>query len=112
LALVAAMMNKENCFYNQYPKKEVFMIIAKVLFAGLFAVSVCTAQPINIRGKVTESSGITPLAGAMVRLAYIGLSTTTGTDGSFTLTNVTGISNATINKALSHTQIVSLHNGI
>ena len=57
----------------------------KALFTGLAAVSLCVAQSVNISGKVTDT-GSTPLPGAVVSLEKGGQTTTTGADGSFTLT--------------------------
>ncbi|MFC1586277.1 hypothetical protein ACFL5V_12085 [Fibrobacterota bacterium] len=55
------------------------------LFAVLTAVSVCTAQGINISGRVTNTSGAA-IAGASVELETEGLTATTGSGGSFALT--------------------------
>jgi hypothetical protein len=48
------------------------MTIIKSLSAGLVAVSVCIAQiTVNISGKVTDSAGVGPIAGAIVKSGYI-----------------------------------------
>ena len=88
------------------------MSIIKALSAGLFAVSVCIAQiSVTISGKVTDSTGVTPIAGATVRLEKGGLPTTSGADGSFTITGTVGIITTNFNKTLSGKITASLHNG-
>jgi uncharacterized protein (TIGR02145 family) len=59
------------------------MTVLKVLFAGLIAASTCMA--ITISGKITDTSG-TPIPGAAVWLEQNGLPSTSGFDGTFTLT--------------------------
>ncbi len=57
-------------------------------------ISVCTAQIIDIRGTVIDSSGA-GINGATVELKESGISTNTGSDGSFTLSgNITAIEKA------------------
>lgn len=55
------------------------------------AVSISLAQSITISGKVTDTGNI-PLPGAAVKLETLGLTATTGADGSFSLTGIAGIS--------------------
>ncbi len=86
------------------------MNITKVLLAGLFAVSVCIALEVNISGKVTDASGISPLAGAVVKLEKAGLTATTGSDGAFSLTGVS--IHSTINQLQDNKISVSTGNGV
>lgn len=58
------------------------MILIKALLTGLIGVSLCMA---NITGKVTDTSGVTPIAGAVVQLEKGGQKDTTDADGTFTL---------------------------
>jgi hypothetical protein len=46
---------------------------------------------VNLRGTVTDSAGTTPVAGATVTLERLGLTTTSGQDGSFALTRSTAL---------------------
>jgi len=88
------------------------MSIIKALSACFFAVSVCIAQiTVTISGQVTDSTGVTPIAGATVRLEKGGLPTTSGADGSFLLSGTTGNINSHSNKPLSGKITASLHNG-
>jgi hypothetical protein len=89
------------------------MTIIKALLVSFFVVSVCIAQTnVTISGKVTDSTGVTPIVGATVRLEKGGLPTTSGADGSFTITGTTvGIITPHFNKALSGKITASLHNG-
>jgi len=87
------------------------MTITKALLAGLFAVSVCMAQTVTISGKVTDSTGVTPISGAAVRLEMGGLSTTSGSDGSFTITGTVGIITTNFNKTLSGKITATLRDG-
>ena len=53
------------------------MTIIKALLASFIAVSVCIAQiTVTITGKVTDSTGVTAISGAAVRLEKGGLPTT------------------------------------
>jgi uncharacterized protein (TIGR02145 family) len=66
------------------------MIFTKASLTCLFGVSLLIA---DISGIVTDTSGITPIAGAVVQLEKNGSMTTTGTDGSFTFViNTTSLS--------------------
>jgi uncharacterized protein (TIGR02145 family) len=88
------------------------MTIIKALAIGFIAVSLCIAQiTVTIGGKVTDSTGVTPIAGATVQLEKGGLSTTSGADGSFLLFGATGTINSQSNKPLSGKITASLHNG-
>jgi uncharacterized protein (TIGR02145 family) len=87
------------------------MTIIKALSAGFIAVSVCIAQiPVTISGKVMDSAGVTPIAGATVQLEKGGLQATSGADGSFLLSGATGTINSQTNKTLSGKIKASLHN--
>jgi uncharacterized protein (TIGR02145 family) len=88
------------------------MRMIKGLSAVLFLVSLCIAQKnITISGIVVKSKGLTPIAGATVRLEKYGLQTNTATDGSFTIGGTTRTITIDINKKLSGKITVSLHNG-
>ena len=54
----------------------------------IFFVTYLSAQNISLTGTVTDTSGLTPLAGAAVWLRNQNLSDTTGENGSFILTNI------------------------
>ncbi len=93
-------------------KKDTFMNITKSLFACFVAVCVCIAQTnVTISGKVTDSSGVTPISGAVVQLEKGGLTSTTGADGSFLLSGSVDIINSQFNKPLSDKITVSLYRG-
>jgi uncharacterized protein (TIGR02145 family) len=62
-----------------------------VILMLLVPVTVCLSQSFNLSGVVKNSQG-GGIEGVMVRLGKVGLSTTTGTDGSFTLSrSINGI---------------------
>jgi uncharacterized protein (TIGR02145 family) len=60
------------------------MLINRIFTAVCIVASICAAQAINIRGTVKDSAGA-GIAGATVKLEAASISTTTGSDGSFTL---------------------------
>jgi uncharacterized protein (TIGR02145 family) len=64
------------------------MILIEALLTGLVGVSLCMA---NISGTVTDTSGTTPISGAVVQLEKGGQIDTTNTDGYFSLTTSTVI---------------------
>jgi uncharacterized protein (TIGR02145 family) len=85
------------------------MSIIKALLAGLAGVSLCTA--ITISGRVTDTSGTTPISGAAVQLEKGGQLATTGADGRFTLGStdiVTGQNNQFLLSKLS----AKIYNGL
>ena len=67
------------------------MIYKKVFMAVLLTAFAVFSQQITISGKVTDTSGVTPIAGAVVKLEKYGFADTTTVDGSFTLTGAVGI---------------------
>ncbi len=62
------------------------MISLKTITGICLGVTFCTAQTINISGVVKDSANI-GISGATVKLEKAGISTTTGTGGSFTLSS-------------------------
>jgi uncharacterized protein (TIGR02145 family) len=64
------------------------MILIKALLAAMAGVALCMA---NISGIVTDTGGIIPIPGAIVQLEKGGQTTTTGSDGSFTIIVSTAI---------------------
>ncbi len=74
--------DEEICFSKIFNKAEVLLILVKASLIGLIGVSLCMA---NISGKVTDTSGVTPIAGAVVKLEKGGQMAIAGADGSFTL---------------------------
>ncbi|HAJ80192.1 MAG TPA: hypothetical protein DCO75_10535, partial [Fibrobacteres bacterium] len=64
------------------------MVLIKALLAGLTGASLCMA---NISGTVTDTSGTTPIPGAVVQLEKGGQIDTTDSDGSFTLVVSTAV---------------------
>jgi uncharacterized protein (TIGR02145 family) len=62
------------------------VISLKAVTAICLGVTLCTAQTINISGTVKDTAGV-GISGATVKLEVADISTTSGTDGSFTLTN-------------------------
>ncbi len=62
-------------------------IVFGLLFLAAFAIH---AQDINIHGKVTNSSG-TAVSGAFVELVKEGIKDTTGADGTYQITDATGV---------------------
>jgi uncharacterized protein (TIGR02145 family) len=93
-------------FYNQ----GVSMTVIKALFAGLAAMSLCSAQSVNISGKVTDTGG-TALPGAIVSLETGGQTTTTGVDGSFLLAGTANITEQN-NQFLPQKLSATVHNGV
>lgn len=85
------------------------MNIIKSLLAISMAISVCIAQNVNISGIVTDT-GVTAIVGAAVQLEKLGFPTTTGADGSFTITGTVGI-NDQINQSIPHKLSVKIKNG-
>jgi formylglycine-generating enzyme required for sulfatase activity len=83
--------------------------VLRPLLIGIFAVSVCAAQSVNIGGRVTDTGG-TPLPGAMVMLVNAGLTATTGVDGNFTLTS-TGVHGQN-NQSPAHRFSAAIYNGV
>jgi len=67
------------------------MFLRNLCLTVFFLAATGFSQTITIRGKVTDTSGVNPVADAAVRLEKLGLSTTTGFDGSFTLHDSTDI---------------------
>jgi len=68
------------------------MIYQKVFIVAMVLVFAVFSQQINISGKVTDTSGVTPVAGAVVKLEKYGFVDTTIADGSFALAGLaTGI---------------------
>ena len=66
-------------------------LLLRIGIIGLITASICLSQNITISGKVTDGSGGTPLEGAVVKLEKYGLTSTTNTDGDFTLSGSVGI---------------------
>ena len=87
------------------------MSIRKGMLALVVVVSVCFSAEINISGKVTDATGLTPIPGAIVKLEQEGLTATSGADGSFSLTSTVGI-NSGINQLQPHKVLASISNGV
>ena len=86
------------------------MIFLKTVTAICLGVALCTAQTINISGTVEDTTGV-GISGAMVKLEVADISTTTGSDGSFTLTNgSTHVQSDFIRSAVA-TNPMQIHNG-
>jgi hypothetical protein len=94
---------------EQIIKKDSLMNTTGLFLSLLSAVSSSIALPINISGKVTNTDGVA-LSGASVKLEKGNLATTTGSDGSFTITGIVGI-NQEINRPLPHTLSITVRNG-
>jgi uncharacterized protein (TIGR02145 family) len=76
------------------------MKMRREIFALFASVAVCHVQAVNISGVVKNSSG-TIIQGVIVRLGKADLATTTGSDGSFTLTGaITGAKYQSNHRAL------------
>lgn len=87
------------------------MFTPKTVLAVCFCAMLCSSQTITISGVVRDSAGV-GLPGAAIRLAQADLRTTSGPDGSFTLTNVpTQVSPGLDNRALVATNPVQIRNG-
>jgi formylglycine-generating enzyme required for sulfatase activity len=87
------------------------MAALRSLLIGIFAVSVCAAQSINISGQVTDTGG-TPLPGAIVTLVNAGLTATTGGNGSFTLTSTSVSVRRQNNQLPTHGLSAGIYNGV
>lgn len=86
------------------------MNIKAAVLVGVSIVSLCCAQIGWISGTVKDSSG-SAIAGAVVYLEKGGQTDTTGVDGGFTLTGVSGISNH-IKQTLQHKVSATIHSGL
>lgn len=80
----------------------------KMFFTGLIAASVSIAA---ISGKVTDISG-KAISGALVQLEGGGQTTTSGEDGSFTLSTSIAINSGKNNQSLSQKLSATMHNGL
>jgi uncharacterized protein (TIGR02145 family) len=85
------------------------MFIIKVLLSGLIGFSLCMA---DIGGIVTDTSGITPLSGAAVKLEKGGQTATTGADGRFTLLISTAILPRPDNQFFRSKLSATIHNSL
>jgi hypothetical protein len=63
---------------------------------------------VNLRGTVTDSAGTAPVAGANLALERLGLSATSGADGSFVLTRPTAISGTEPSESFARVRAGSL----
>jgi uncharacterized protein (TIGR02145 family) len=81
----------------------------KCILALYLGATLCAAQTINIRGTVKDSAG-DGIPGATVKLEKADLSTTTGADGSFTLTNGSPALRSAENVLLLATSPIRLQN--
>ncbi len=77
------------------------MIIRLMIFSFLASVVICHAQDVSISGVVKSSEG-KGLDGVTVKLGIADIKTTTGSDGSFTLKNGTGVEHQTHHTALGN----------
>jgi hypothetical protein len=87
------------------------MRLLKLLIALVLGTAMVHAQTIKISGKVTDSSGATPLVGVIVTLEKTGLTATTVADGNFTLTGTIGI-NTSGNTLQNKTVSAGVFNGV
>lgn len=83
----------------------------KALAAGIAIASLCSAQTVTIKGKVTDT-GTTPVAGAIVTMEKGGQTITTGADGTFTLSGAAAIIPGHNNRSMSHALSVTVRNGL
>jgi uncharacterized protein (TIGR02145 family) len=91
------LIMKEFIFLKTFNNEEVFMFLIKSLLTGLAGVSLCMA---DISGTVTDTSGTTPIPGAVVQLETGGQIDTTDASGNFTLVTSTAIVSNNGNKSL------------
>jgi len=87
------------------------MIYRKVFIVAMVLVIAVFSQQINIRGKVTDTSGVTPVAGAVVKLEKYGFADTTTADGSFALTGAVSIGQS-INQLQPNALSANMRNGM
>jgi uncharacterized protein (TIGR02145 family) len=75
--------------------------------------TLCAAQTINITGEVKESGGAN-ISGASVKMVKANISTTTGLDGRFTLTNSTGTihNGGVVSRPVSQRQFEFIRNSL
>src|SRR5512133_3115598 len=78
-----------------------------VVYLTVLAGVAVSAENVNIRGKVSNSSG-KPVKGAVVTLKSQNLSGTTGTDGTYALTNGVGVS---FSQKIPNIENISFNNG-
>lgn len=97
---------------RQIHLKEKTMCTIRAMAIGFLTMSVCMAQTVvsHINGIVTDT-GTTPIAGAAVSLEKNGLTATSGADGSFTLTGMTGAIDRNI-RPLPQGPSATIHNGV
>jgi len=87
------------------------MIYQKVFIVAIVLVFAVFSQQINISGKVTDTSGVTPVAGAVVKLEKHGFADTTTADGSFALTGAVSIGQS-INQLQPNALSANMRNGM
>lgn len=86
------------------------MISLKTVTAIFLGATLCTAQTINISGTVKNAAGV-GISGATIKLEVANISTTSGADGSFTLTNgSTQIQPKSIRNTAT-TNLIQIHHG-
>lgn len=86
------------------------MIPARVVAALCLGTTLCAAQAISISGIVTDTAGA-GIDGATVRLEQAGISTSTGADGSFTLTGDPTAMQPDLRKRTTGSGAVRIQNG-
>ena len=86
------------------------MISLKAVTAICLGATLCTAQTINISGIVKDTDGV-GISGATVKLEVADISTTTGTDGSFTLTNGSTQIQPDLIRSATATNPIQINNG-
>ena len=85
------------------------MSISRLLLTGFAAVSLCSAQSIDIRGVVRDSVTGNPLKDVAVRLLIAGLSDTTDAGGNFVLAD--GATGAGIGSVIASPDRISVASG-
>jgi len=83
-------------------------IIKSLIILNVYFV-ICFAQTFTISGRVTDSSGATPLAGAIVSLENAGKKYTTGADGTFLFSG--SVTSLLLNEAKNIPFSVSINHG-
>lgn len=84
------ILRNANVHLQKLNPRRLLMNLIKAIITICFCAALCEAKTIIIRGTVQDSAG-KGISEATVKLKNAGLSTTTGTDGSFTLTGIVSI---------------------
>jgi len=88
------------------------MIYKKVILLLLLTALAVFSQQITISGKVTDTTGVAPITGAVVKLEKYGFADTTTADGSFVLTGLVSSIDQSIHQLQPNALSANMRNGM